>query len=77
MTTWKEVPWFADYRAGMAMNTSLPDFPSDVELRSAFSESAECWDTVEDVRGHFEGCGFEGVRVQMNGECNEDGCGGG
>ncbi|KIX05419.1 uncharacterized protein Z518_06291 [Rhinocladiella mackenziei CBS 650.93] len=64
-TTWQTVPWFIDYRAGIAMNPSLPSFPSDDRLKHAFSEAPERWDSVEDLRSHFEATGFDEVEVRV------------
>lgn len=64
-TTWQRVPWFAEYRAGIARNTALSPFPSDAQLGKAFSETPERWDNVDDVRSHFEGCGFADVDVRI------------
>ncbi|KIW89258.1 uncharacterized protein Z519_10111 [Cladophialophora bantiana CBS 173.52] len=65
LSTWQEVPWFRDYRAGIARDPSLPPFPSDEQLRHTFTETPERWDNVEDVRAHLEECGFHDVKLQV------------
>ncbi|EXJ73500.1 uncharacterized protein A1O5_03261 [Cladophialophora psammophila CBS 110553] len=65
LSTWQEVPWFRDYRAGIAREPSLPPFPSDEQLRHAFTDTPERWDNVEDVRAHLEECGFQDVKLQV------------
>ncbi|OAG39805.1 hypothetical protein AYO21_05870 [Fonsecaea monophora] len=64
-STWQEVPWFADYRAGIARDPSLPPFPSDEALRHAFSEAPERWDSIADVKSHLKECGFCDVEAQV------------
>ncbi|KIY02985.1 uncharacterized protein Z520_01451 [Fonsecaea multimorphosa CBS 102226] len=65
LSTWQEVPWFADYRAGIARDPSLPPFPSDEQLRHAFTETPERWDSVKDVKVHLETCGFRDAEAQV------------
>ncbi|OAP58479.1 hypothetical protein AYL99_07569 [Fonsecaea erecta] len=65
LSAWQDVPWFADYRAGIATDPSLPSFPQDEQLRHAFSETPERWDSVEEVQAHLEKCGFRDVEAQV------------
>ncbi|OQV00420.1 Methyltransferase domain-containing protein [Cladophialophora immunda] len=64
-STWQDVPWWADYRAGIAKHPSLPPFPSDEQLGHAFSDTTERWNSVEDVKAHMQECGFRDAEVQV------------
>ncbi|KIW69301.1 hypothetical protein PV04_05183 [Phialophora macrospora] len=63
VSSWQVVPWSADYRAGMARDTSLPSFPTEEQLLYAFSTTPERWDSVDAGRAHLQECGFTAIEA--------------
>ncbi|OCT47888.1 hypothetical protein CLCR_03759 [Cladophialophora carrionii] len=47
----------------MARDSSLPSFPTDEQLRYAFSSTPERWDTVDEGRAHLAECGFTAIEA--------------
>ncbi|EXJ60079.1 hypothetical protein A1O7_04229 [Cladophialophora yegresii CBS 114405] len=63
ISSWQKVPWPADYREGIARDSSLPSFPTEEQLRYAFSDTPQRWDTVDEGRAHLEECGFTAIEA--------------
>jgi SAM-dependent methyltransferase len=64
-SAWQSVPWFAEYRIGVAKDPSLPPFPTDEELLRAFSSAPERWGEVDEVKQHLRSSGFANVEAVL------------
>jgi hypothetical protein len=47
----------------MARDASLPRFPTEEELRYAFSTTPERWDSVDEGKAHLQECGFTAIEA--------------